>query len=81
MRLLNYSEYQIKDKEKKKKKPKKAVKLTKKEMKLYDPEAYYQMMLEEKQYEAENYEYLYEQKLQKELDKRERQRMLNEMYR
>jgi len=81
MRLLNYSEYQIEGKQKKKKKkPKRTTKLTKEEMKKYDPEAYYEMMLKEKQYEAENYEYLYQQKLDKQEKERERRQYLDELY-
>lgn len=81
MRLLNYSEYQIEGKQKKKKKkPKRTTKLTKEEMKMYDPEAYYEMMLKEKQYEAENYEYLYQQKLDKQEKERERRQYLDELY-
>jgi len=37
-------------------------------------------MLKEKQYEAENYEYLYQQKLDKQEKERERRQYLDELY-
>jgi hypothetical protein len=81
MRLLNYSEYQIEGKQKKKKKkPKRTTKLTKEEMKKYDPEAYYEMMDAKKEYERENAEYLYQQKLDKRERERERRQYLDELY-
>ena len=80
MRLLNYSEYQIEGKQKKKKKPKRTTKLTKEEMKMYDPEAYYEMMDAKKEYERENAEYLYQQKLDKQEKERERRQYLDELY-
>ena len=80
MRLLNYSEYQIEGKEKKKKKPKRTTKLTKEEMKKYDPEAYYEMMDAKKEYERDNAEYLYQQKLDKRERERERREYLDDLY-
>ena len=80
MRLLNYSEYQIEGKEKKKKKPKRTTKLTKEEMKKYDPEAYYEMMDAKKEYERDNAEYLYQQKIDKRERERERREYLDDLY-
>lgn len=80
MRLLNYSEYQIEGKQKKKKKPKRTIKLNKKEMKMYDPEAYYEMMDAQKDYERENADYLYQQKMDKKERERERREYLDDLY-
>ena len=47
---------------------------------MYDPEAYYEMMDAKKEYERDNAEYLYQQKLDKQEKERERKQYLDELY-
>ena len=73
LRILNFSEYQIKGM-KKKKPSKKEMKLTKKEMKKYFPELYDEME------DLRDLEYEEEMKELKAQQREERERMLEEMY-